>query len=691
MKIFGLNIERTKNASAQLKAEQTNNTATRGGDIFADDKMAKDGSIFKGYIPTFLYKPPFGYPRSENIPLIKAIAKNPYIHAVITALQEEAAWNKWEIVPVDDYEDMTPEKKEAARKIKQFLNNPNMNQQGFSYLVKCAVRDICEIDSGVWVKVFNKGKDFTQLTAIDGGSILMNPDIHGNIGNRVDVVQPTDLQKIDSYGYEEQIKYYNLYFKNQAAYFQYGWTVASLPVPFGKREIIYFKKNPRSDNIYGVSPVMVLTDILLTLIYGARYNLDFYLNSNMPEGIIKLLGAQQSQITAFSERLKGQMLEDDQVTGFKRKVGYKLPVTNVDADFIPFQFNSKDMQILEQQAWFTRMVWMAFGLQESDLGIMDSANRASSQTGFKQYTRKAVRPILELIAERINQQLIPEFGDHGLMFKWDDYDLDEDIKRHQLYQLQLQLGIKTSEMIANEEHIDIVKLKQSQKEAMESGLLPSELQGQKMQGDQRKFEQGNYQRKDQEPNKPHQDDPTRKPAVKSYDRDHPTQTPIMPHDDVDTEWTIKQREDNQRKTKSEPFTQSSIESEGTACEPGAVTPTPLERIAKGEQLGVTETGIGPRSDVEFAANPEYDKGVAVESKEHPEFDEMVIGQLVRDHLAENSHYYSDAEVKKITASMKAEPAESQLEDNLAKQIISNVDKINMILTTFEKGQVNNIN
>lgn len=520
MNILGLNVE--WQPTLKSAGDKPRDSSSPGGDIFADSQMASDGSVFKGYIPTFLYKPPFGYPRAENVPLIKAMAKNPYIHAVITTLQEEAAWNKWDIVPVnvgaeedgdqegdndatdDTDEDAKPttkaqveqlerestqynsedtpdesgdipakkpktavDQKATINKIKHFLNNPNENPQGFSHLVKCAVRDICEIDAAVWVKVFNKKKEFCQLTVLDGGSMLKNPDIHGNIGKRKDIVFPTDIQNIDNFGMQEQIKYYNLYYKEQAAYFQYGWTVASLPVPFGKREIIYFMKNPRSDNIYGTSPVMILTDILLTLVYGARYNLDFYLNSNMPEGIIQLLGAQKPQIDAFQERLRGQILEDDKVTGLKRRIGYKLPVTNVQANFVPFQFNSKDMQILEQQAWFTKMVWMAFGISEQDMGILENSNRSTSQTMFKQYARKAVRPILELIAERINQQIIPEFvNDGSLIFKWDDYDLDEDIKRHQLYLLQTQIGIKTPEMIAEEENIDVEKLKKSKEEQM---------------------------------------------------------------------------------------------------------------------------------------------------------------------------------------------------------------------------------
>jgi hypothetical protein len=685
MEIFGYTIGKTM---PNLKASNEKNAASPGGDVWGDARFVNDDSIFKGYIPTFLYKPPFGYPRSENIPLIKAMAKNPYIHAVITTLQEEAAWNKWEIVPADpdeadefdqeassEGEDDAPadvEKKEAtvkarlkaqkdkrksqqdaAKKIKNFLNNPNENPQGFSHLVKCAVRDICEIDAAVWVKVFNQNKEFTQLSILDGGSMLKNPDIHGNIGKRKEIVFPTDVKNIDTFGMQEQIKYYNLYYKEQAAYFQYGWTVASLPVPFGKREIIYFMKNPRSDNIYGTSPVMILTDILLTLIYGARYNLDFYLNSNMPEGIIQMLGANATQMNAFNQRMQGQIMEDDKVTGFKRRIGYKLPVTNTQADFIPFQFNSKDMQILEQQAWFTKLVWMAFGISEQDMGILENSNRSTSQTMFKQYARKAVRPILELIAERINQQIIPEFGDNGLMFKWDDYDLDEDIKRHQLYLLQSQLGIKTAEMIAAEENIDVEKLKESKAEqqkldaehAQAMGEGQDTFAGQRTGGDG-KFGSGKQPPKSKSP---------KTPTSKTYDRPDPS----------------------------------------TKSSHGSVTPLQMVGVYEGDQ-GETD---------------EEKAGFAQERKEHPGLTDGEVLRLVRDHIQIDSKYYSkEVETKDIVAdrqmvvenevrgsvqiaetgnanwSLKGNP----LGDKMAQNLMKKTEILNSLLDTYEKGNVNNI-
>ena len=447
-----------------IKAEPEVKASQQSNDVIERDNIA--GGIFKAYIPKFLYKPPYGYPRPENIPLLKVFGKYPYIFGVINLLQEEAAGNPWKIVPKDGsvrIED-NPELMAKRDQICDFLNNPNGNNESFGDLTKACIRDICEVDAGCFVKVFNRAGKMVQLFARDGGAFLKNPDIYGYMGDREDIILPASHFDISGMTETQQVQHYDLHYRNQAAYFQYSWTSAAMPIPFGKREIVYFMKNPRTDSMYGISPVQVLADIILTLVYGSQYNLDFYMNSNIPEGVLQLIGAQSAQVKSVKERLENSNRFKDSVTGFFRKVGFKMPVVNVEAKFTPFQLPAKELQIIEQQEWFTKVVWMCFGISPEDMGFTQDSNKAVSQTVAKRFARKAVRPLLRLMEERINMEIIPEFGTNDLKFKFEDYDLDEDIQKHSLYEAQLRLGIKTPEMIAEEEGIDLAKLKKSKEE-----------------------------------------------------------------------------------------------------------------------------------------------------------------------------------------------------------------------------------
>jgi len=431
--------------------------------------------IHKAYIPEFLYKPPFGYPRKENIPLIRQLAKNPYVFSVIKTLCDEAASTDYDIVYKEDVEH-TPELDQNIIDIKKFFGNPNGNKESFQHILRAVVKDICEVDAGIIIKSFNKRGEMVEIYARDGGSFLMNPDIYGYLGNRADYVEPMPINYVttpESPDFTARLNQYTLAYKEAAAYFQYGTTAMALPVPFGMKEVIYLMMNAQSNNIYGISPIQILADIITTLVYGANYNLDFYMNGNMPEGIIQILGGNKASIDAFRERFDSQFRIKDKVTGFMRKVGFKFPIVNQETKFTPFQLDPKVMQIIEQQEWFTKIVWACFGVTADEMGFTENSNKATSGAQTAVYKRKAVRPMLALLKYHLDREVIMEWGDNAfenLEFKWNDYDLEEDLKKHQLYKMQVDIGIKTAEMIAEEEGIDVTELKKQKEESEEKEM-----------------------------------------------------------------------------------------------------------------------------------------------------------------------------------------------------------------------------
>lgn len=447
-------------------------------------------SILKAVTPLFLYKPPFGYPRNVNVSALRALAKTPYVFAIIKTLADQAACTNWDIYPREDNKEHNITPNILGRdKIKHFLNNPNINPEGFSFLVRAAITDICEVGNAVWVKTFSQNGELVQMFARDGGSFLKNPDIYGSYTNRSDFVAPIDdelqqdmsvinevakrdISNVGEFGSVESAPTYELVkqryaFKYQqlAAYFQYGYSFAAFPIPFGRREIVYMELNPRTDYIYARSPIEVLVNIILTLEYGSRYNLDFYLNNNIPDGLLSCEGATKETIDSLNAALKFNVREITDEFGIKRRLGFKYPITSTKVDLVQFQLKPVDMQVLEQQKWFDRILMQAFGVNENEMGTTDDSNKATAGTQSKIFIRKALKPILDLIAYHINTQILPEFeGNEGWEFRWDTYDLDEDLKKHALYESQIRMGIKTPEMVAKEVGVDIDELKKSKLE-----------------------------------------------------------------------------------------------------------------------------------------------------------------------------------------------------------------------------------
>ena len=468
--------------------------------------------IKKAYIPGFLYKPPFGYPRKDNPVLYRRLAETPYVFSVVKTLCDEASSLEWDICVKEGIEN--PEQyDEKIKEVKAFLQNPNGNEESWEHIQRAFMRDLLELDSGVIVKVFDKQGKLKELYARDAISFLKNADIYGCISNRADFIMPMQLNPADEHTEElsgDTIQnYYNNYVLHSAAYFQYGWTAGSFPVPFGKREIVYMMANPRTDSIYGRSPLDILQNTIMTLQYGNDYHLDFYVNGNVPEGIISIPGAQEEELQALSSQLHDKTHVLDALDN-ERRIGSRIPLTSyTDPKFIPFQLSPKEMEVIQQQQWFIKMVWMCYGVTPDEMGYTETSNRAVGDSQAKVFKRKALRPICNVIEYHVNTQILPEFfvnemegenkqfGDYEqksfdmawelaikecpIEFKYKDYDVEEDIKKHTVYQMEINMGVRTAEMVAEELGINVEELKVQKEEAhqkqMEMFKQQSNMQG----------------------------------------------------------------------------------------------------------------------------------------------------------------------------------------------------------------------
>lgn len=475
---------------------------TKGTDIYDPvtnrtvlDLVDPDGDIFKAYIPNFLYKPPYGMPRKVNVVQLKALAKNPYVFSVIKTMCDEISSLPWEIKLKERYQDDATDYSDKIDEITRFFENPNGNEQSFGFLMRKLITDILEVDAGLLVKVFNKQGEFRQLFARDGGTFLKNPDIYGYIGNRADFVPPmpssmygveVDIGGTPTVTQQQLMKQYGALYKERAAYFQYGWTAGSMPVPFGKREIVYIMQNPRGDSIYGRSPIEVLMNTILNLVYGQDYNLDFYTNNNMPEGVIQLLGAEKDHIRQFRENWQAQFQQKDDLGNTRRK-GYQVPLSSSEVKFTQFQLSSKDMEIISQQQWFTKILWMCFGVNADEMGFTEDTNRAEGVVQSRIFKRKAIKPLIDLLAYHFNTQIVPEFFPKGnkdeygfpevedfrdvpVEFEFVEYDPAEEKMTLDILEQEIRIGVKTPEMAAKELGINLQELEESKMARVETAL-----------------------------------------------------------------------------------------------------------------------------------------------------------------------------------------------------------------------------
>ena len=215
----------------------------------------------KAFIPNFFHKPPFGYPRYKDLNYYRQLAASIYVDMCETAIIDEVCSIPYEIVAEDKAGNEVPGKEKDVERIQEFFDNPNTNKESWEHIVRMMLPDLLELNSGIMVKTFNAFGQMVEIVARDGIAFTKNPDIFGMYTNRADLMLVKNIHPDNAIPANN-----NLYLggavsetqaEEHAAYFQYGWNSATQPVPFGKREIIWFEKKVRTDDLYGLSSMVL--------------------------------------------------------------------------------------------------------------------------------------------------------------------------------------------------------------------------------------------------------------------------------------------------------------------------------------------------------------------------------------------------------------------------------------------------
>jgi SPP1 gp7 family putative phage head morphogenesis protein len=426
----------------------------------------------KAYIPNFFYKPPFGYPRYKDLNYYRQLAASIYVDMCETAIIDEVCSVPWDIVAEDEAGNEVIGKEKEVEKIRAFFDNPNTNKESWETIVRMMLPDLIEINSGIIVKTFNAFGEMVEIVARDGASFTKNPDIYGMYTDRADMILlknimdnqtasdqtasnqnfqlNTDFQVINGSITDNQAR-------EEAAYFQYGWNTGAKPVPFGKREIVWFEKKVRTDDHYGRSAMEVLSKTVQTLIYAVEHNLEYFSDNSIPPGVLGLDGMSTEDVKAFASQWIESQKKQDELGNWK-KAFHKLPTVNKMPKFERLGFTNAELELIDSQKWWAKMVWGALGLTSTDLGFTEDAKGNANQIVQTSVGKKRIiYPLLRLIEYHVNTEIIPEFGVKGIKYKYKIFDVDEETKKWTLYKIQTESSLKTINEIRNAEGLDPIE------------------------------------------------------------------------------------------------------------------------------------------------------------------------------------------------------------------------------------------
>lgn len=384
--------------------------------------------------PTFFYDTyGRGVPRYEDLISVRRLQGTHTISIPIDIITKQVSTTKFNIVPIND--DPDEQTLTAAHEIEQwFKGGFNSNNESFDHFIKQLVEDILAIDAGIIEKVPKQGTPFLdEMYVRDGASFVKNPDRYGRLPDPEEGDKPAYYQFSFNYsqqfGWDQTLKELSD-FSPGMMFSGHGLRV-SKPIPFSREEITWIEESPKSYRVYGLGKVQKVKKLAEILLNSDTDYLRKFSDSEWANGIMSIVGASENQVQNIRDYWQKEIKGNP----------HKMPITGgPDLDkieWIPLSGEPEELQFLEAQEWYNRLVWFAFGLSPNEVGQIKDVNRNTAKEQSAKVWRTTTKPLLELLAYRFSHEILPYLEpfhrvDGGLEFQWKLENPEvEELKREQ--------------------------------------------------------------------------------------------------------------------------------------------------------------------------------------------------------------------------------------------------------------------
>ena len=214
-------------------------------------------------------------------------------------------------------------------------------------------------------------------------------------------------------------------------------------VDYSRDELIYAPRNPRTNRVYGYSPV---EQIIMTVNIALRrqvHQLQYYTEGNVPEAIIGMPKEWNPDQIAQFQAYWDTMLEGD--TASRRHAKF-VP------DGLIIHDSKKETLKDEYDEWLARVTCFAFSIEPTP--FVKQANRATAQTARAQSLSEGLVPAMRWVEGLMNLVLAKNFGAPDLCFEFDAQD-DVDAKTQaEIDQIYVTVQVKTPNEVRNHLGLD---------------------------------------------------------------------------------------------------------------------------------------------------------------------------------------------------------------------------------------------
>ena len=316
---------------------------------------------------------------------------------VIETRKDQVKAFDWEVVPADKKD--TDEQYAAQIKyVSDFLQAPDREHSWDDWL-SMLVEDLLVIDAVAVYPRMNRGGKVMALELIDGATITRKITAEGRTPMPPDVAYQQILHGI-------------------------------MANDLTADDLVYMMRNPRTNRLYGFSPVeQVITTVNIAL-RRQMSQLEFYTAGNVPEAIAQVPeNWTPKQITEF-QILWDSMNEGN--TAARRKMRFVPNLKDIT-------FPKKDVLKDEYDEWLARIVCFAFSI--SPTALVKQQNRATAEQAANTAKEEGLLPLMRWLQNKMNFLISRHLGMPEVKFKWKMENAIDPLMQAQIDKIYLETKV----------------------------------------------------------------------------------------------------------------------------------------------------------------------------------------------------------------------------------------------------------
>ena len=217
----------------------------------------------------------------------------------------------------------------------------------------------------------------------------------------------------------------------------YVYTIGQTQIPLERKDVIFIRRPSPLDPYRGIGTVQSMMVDIGAEQMASQWTRNFFSNGAMPSGILQF---DEGMSDADFERLVSRWSEQHQGVANAHRVAVLERGKWVDR-----KFSQRDMQMEQLRRLNRDIIFGAFGIPSSVMGVTESVNRANAEAGDVMFGRWILKPRLERIKQALNERLV------GLIDKTLFLDYHEPSQENKELQLRIaDTGYKGGILTRNE-------------------------------------------------------------------------------------------------------------------------------------------------------------------------------------------------------------------------------------------------